>query len=112
MRPLPATPEALIEELFAIFPEYRAAYDGSIHDDTPTYHSVLLAFTPFFGGQSASFSERQLRAFGEVVNKAVAAGGSLENAFGTCLLEHLHQIRASKILRPHLSKMARERTHA
>jgi hypothetical protein len=112
MRILPQTPEALLEELFTIFPEYRAAYDGPIHDETSTYHSVLMAFTPFFGGRSASLPESQLRAFGELVNTAVAAGGLLENAFGTCLLEHLHQIQASKILRPHLSKAARERTHA
>src|SRR6185369_1329702 len=97
---------------FSIFPEYRATYDGPIHDDTPTYHSVLMAITPFFGGQITTFSERQLRDFSGLVNAAVASGGSLENAFGTCLLEHLHQIRASKILRPYLSKPARERTHA
>jgi hypothetical protein len=81
MRALPSTPAALLEELFVIFPEYRAAYDGPIHDGTPTFHSVLMAFTPFFGGQAASFSERQLRAFGQLVNDAVAASGSLENAF-------------------------------
>jgi hypothetical protein len=112
MRVLPVTPEELLEELFTIFPEYRVAYDGPIHDDTPTFHSVLMAFTPFFGGRLASFSERQLRAFGELVSAAVTAGGSLENAFSTCLLEHLHQIRASQVLRPYLSELARERTHA
>jgi hypothetical protein len=112
MRAAPPTPEALIEDLFAIFPEYRADHDAVIHDDTPTYHSVLMAFTPFFGRRSASFSDQQLRAFGELVNVGVAAGGSLENAFGTCFLEHLYQIRASQVLRPYLSKLARERTHA
>ena len=111
MRALPPTSEALLEELFTIFPEYRADH-RPIHDDTPTYHSVLMAFTLFFGGQTASFSERQLRSFGELVSAAVAAGGSLENAFATCLLEHLHQIRASQVLRPYLSELARERTHA
>ncbi len=111
MRVLPSAPEALLEELFAIFPEYRAEH-RPIHDDTPTYHSVLMAFAPYFGSRSASFSERQFRSFGELVSAAVAAGGSLENAFGTCLLEHLHRIQASKILRPYLSELARERTHA
>ena len=106
-----STPEALLEELFTIFPEYRAGH-RPIHDDTPTYHSILIAFTPFFGDRSASFSKRQLRSFGELVSAAVSAGGSLENAFGTCLLEHLHQIRASQVLRPYLSDLARERIHA
>jgi hypothetical protein len=112
MRTLPATPEELLEELFTTFPQYRAAYDGPIHDETPTFHSVLIAFTPFFGGQIASLSEQQLRAFGELVSAAVADGGSLENAFGACLLEHLHQIRALRSFRPYLSASARERTHA
>ena len=112
MSTLPQSPEQLLEELFAIFPEYRARYGSPIHDDTPTYHSVLLAFTSFFGAESASFSEAQLRSFGALVSGAVAAGGSLDNAFGTCLLEHLHQIRATRVLRPYLSELARERTHA
>jgi hypothetical protein len=112
VRTLPQSPEQLLEELFEIFPQYRAHYPGPIHDESPTFHSVLMAFTPFFGGERESFSESQLRSFGTLINAAVAAGGSLENAFGTCLLEHLHQIRASKTLRPYLSELARERTHA
>jgi hypothetical protein len=109
---LPQTPGQLLEGLFAIFPQYRAGYRGPIHDDAPTYHSVLLAFTPFFGAQLASFSEAQLRAFGELVSTAVAQDGPLENAFGTCLLEHLHQIGAERAFRPYLSKIARKKTHA
>jgi hypothetical protein len=112
MRTLPTTPEKLLEELFTIFPQYRTAYDGPIHDDTPTFHSVLMAFTPFFGSQIASFSERQLRTFGELVSTAVATGGSLENAFGTCLLEHLHQTRVLRTFSPYLNESARERTRA
>jgi hypothetical protein len=106
VRKLPVTPQALLEDLFTIFPQYRAAYNGPIHDDAPSFHSVLMAFTPFFGGQIASFSEGQLRGFGDLVSDAVAVGGSLENAFSTCLLEHLHQIRALQAFRPYL------RTHA
>ena len=112
MRTLPKTPEELLEELFIIFPQYRAAYGGPIHDETPTFHSVLMAFTPFFGAQIASLSERQLRAFGELVSAAVDVGGALESAFGTCLLEHLHQIGALRAFQPYLSECARERTHA
>ena len=111
MRDLPPTPEALLEKLFEIFPQLRTDYQP-IHDDTPTFHSVLIAFTGFFGAHSSTFSERQLRAFGDLVSAAVAAGGVLANAFETCLLEHLHQIRAWQVLRPHLSELARERSHA
>jgi hypothetical protein len=108
----PTTPAELLEQLFAIFPQYRTNFAGPIHDGEPTYHSVLLAFTSFFGAQVASFSEAQLRSFGELVNRAVEQDDLLENAFGTCLLEHLHQIKAWHALKPHLSKIAREKSRA
>jgi hypothetical protein len=109
---LPQSPDELLERLFAIFPQYRTAYAGPIHDDAPTFHSVLVGFTPFFGSSLSSFSERQLQSFGALVSAAVEAGGALENAFGTCLLEHLSQIRALRGFRPYLSKLAREKTKA
>ena len=112
MRTLPQSPEQLLEELFTIFPKYRAGYTGPIHDDMPSFHSVLIAFAPFFGAELASLSEVQLRSFGGLVSAAVEAGGSLENAFGTCILEHLHQIRALRVFRPYLSEMACEKTKA
>lgn len=112
-RTLPKTPEQLLEELFVIFPEFHAEVSRQTRNDPyQTYHSVLIDFTPFFGARLASFSEKQLRAFGELVSAAVAGGGLLENAFGTCLLEHLHQIRGERTFRPYLSKVARDKTRA
>lgn len=112
MSALPQNPAQLLEKLFAIFPEYRVAYAGTIHGDAPTFHSVLLCFTPFVGSAWTGFSDAQLRAFADLINAAVENGGSLENAFGACLLEHLHQIRALNSLRPYLSEIAREATKA
>jgi hypothetical protein len=111
MRTIPQSPEQLLAELFEIFPQLRTDY-RPIHDDAPTFHSVLIAFTGFFGAHSSTFSERQLREFGDLVSASLAAGGVIANAFETCLLEHLHQIRAWQVLRPHLSELARERSHA
>jgi hypothetical protein len=108
---LPRSPEQLLEELFRIFPEYRAELSGPIHDGL-AFHSVLMAFTPFFGKASGTFSEDQLKAFGSLVSAGVESGGPLENAFGTCLLEHLGQIRAWRAFRPYLSKVAREKAKA
>lgn len=105
---LPQSPEKLLEELIAIFPQYRSHYTAESDGDAPTYHSVLTQFTCFFGTQLASFSEEQLRSLGTLVSAAVAQPGPLENAFGTCMLEHLHQIAAWRALRPYLSKAARE----
>ena len=112
VRDLPKSPEELDTELERIFPGYSTSTYPPVHDDTPSFHSVLLGFAPYLGGRLDSFTPEQLREFGELVNAAVAGGGTLENAFGTCLLEHLHQIRASSVLRPHLSKLARSRMRA
>jgi hypothetical protein len=102
---LPQTPAALLEELFAIFPQYRTGYEkyGPLSDSSPTFHSILIEFTVFFGAELASFSEAQLRRFGALVSEAIEHGGKLENAFGTCLLEHLHQIGAKDRFSPYLS---------
>ena len=42
MRTLPQTPEQLLEELFTIFPAYRADNSIPTEDDAPTYHSILI----------------------------------------------------------------------
>ncbi len=114
MSALPQTPAALLEELFAIFPQYRSDYDkyGPLSDSPATFHSILIEFTVFFGAQLASFSEAQLSKFGALVSESVAHEGRLENAFDTCLLEHLHQIGAKDRFSPYLSKIAREKTYA
>jgi len=109
---LPRSPGQLLAQIFAIFPGYQDAYRGPIHDDAPTFHSTLIGFTGFFGGGLKGFSETQLRSFGALINQAVDAGGDLENAFSTCLLEHLRQIRAEKAMKPFLSKAARMRLRA
>ena len=104
---LPQSPEELLNRLFEIFPLYRANYNGPIHDKEPTFHSVIMAFVPFFGREANGLPEKQIRAFAGLINAAVEEGGVLDNAFTTCLLEHLRQIRANRVLRPHLSKLAR-----
>ncbi len=109
---LPQSPAELLEELYDIFPEYRGSYTGPTHDGDPSFHSVLVGFSTAFGRLASGASEGQLRAFAQLVNTAVEGGGDLENALGTCLLEHLHQIDALRELRPYLSKVARERTKA
>jgi len=107
--PLPQSPEELLERLFTIFPQYRERYNGPIHDDEPTFHSVLIGFGWF---PLATCSEAELRDFGTLASAAVEHGGALGNAFETCVLEHLHQRRAERALRPFLSRTARERTKA
>jgi len=116
LKTLPQSPKALLEELFAIFPKYRTDYDkyGPLYDDSiaaPTFHSILIEFTIFFGTESSSLSKTQLSDFGNLINEAVAQGGQFENAFDDCLLEHLHQIKAVQVLKPYLSDSARKKIY-
>jgi hypothetical protein len=109
---LPQSPQELLDRLFTIFPEYHASYAGPIHDDAPSFRSVLIAFASEFSRSLASSPPRQLRELGTLASAAVDAGGDLANAFGTCLLEHLHQIGAKRALWPYLSPAARAATKA
>jgi hypothetical protein len=77
-----------------------------------SFHAVLTDFIYFFGKNISAFNEGRLRNFGSLINDAVEAGGQLENAFGTCLLEHLSQIRGTKPLISYLSNEAKKRLHA
>jgi len=109
---LPQSPEELLVQLFTIFPEYRASYTGPIHDEAPSFHSVLIDFSTSFGWLAGASSEKQLFSFGQLVNAAVEAGGVLENAFVTCLLEHMHQTGVLPAFRPYFSKRSLEKTKA
>ncbi len=111
MTALPQSPEELLELLLAIFPEYRVARQP-LHDGPPTFHSVVIEFSTFFGGPTCSMSKDQLRSFGQLVSAAMEAGGPLENAFGTCLLEHAGQTGVWNALAPFLSKTAVEKSRA
>lgn len=109
---LPESPVELVEVLFNIFPEYRLPPASPIQGEDPSFHSVLIDFCTDCGRLVNCASERQLSAFGHLINAVVEKGGDLENAFSTCVLEHLHQIGALQTLRPYLSKLACERTRA
>ena len=111
----PYSPEQLRDALVAIFPGFKEYWED---DDNPhlesgafTHHGLMIEFTSFFGKELATFSERQLKAFADVVNSAVGQPGALENAVATCFLEHLHQIHANKALNPFLSRQAKEKSH-
>jgi hypothetical protein len=116
-RQIPTSPMELLEALSAIYPEFQGEYDPAGYYGRSSFHSILTGFCCFFGAVSQSSSPKQLRALGQLISAAVTAPdashpSSLGNAFGTCLLEHLHQIRARRALMPYLSKDAREHANA
>jgi len=95
--------------LVKTFPDYL--FEETV-GETPTLHGIMIDFCTYFGSNNSSFSEKQIKEFAQLVNAAVDAGGDLENAFGTCFLEHLGQIKAKKPLNGFLSKASKERLHA
>lgn len=113
----PRTPSELRDLLYKIFPVYRTHWEDSDNpfiseDGTFNFHGVMIDFTEYFARSLDALSEKQLRELGGLIDAAVAEDGPLENAVSTCLLEHLHQIKASKVLGPFLSPIAKEKSHA
>jgi hypothetical protein len=96
----------LINDLISIFPEFGPirAEDNDDEFSSSSLHSVYQSFLSFL----ASFqpTDKQWQLVADHLSEAVAAGGAQENATDTCILEHLHQVRLDKILRPLLSKKA------
>ena len=97
----------LIRDLVQIFPEFASYWAEDNEDEevrSSSLHSVYMSFLPFLG--TVQPTQKQWRLLADHLSKAVASGGAQENAADTCVLEHLHQVRLNKILRPLLSKEA------
>jgi hypothetical protein len=115
MRTLPNSPAELQAFLVGVFPSFAADVEA---DEWPpefgelTFHRVMFEFAPFFAKEVDSFSAKQLAAFGQFLQLVEATEGSLENAVSTCFLEHAHQLKVNKKLRPWLGKARRKRPDA
>lgn len=102
---------ALLDALVDIFPDYR--FERDEYDIAPVnFHAVMADFIYFFGKNNESLNEKQLRDFGSLINRIIELGGELENAFATCFLEHLRQLRIDKPLSSYLSREAKSRLWA
>ena len=77
-----------------------------------THHRVMQEFLMYFSKNHSSFTERQLRRFGDWVSKAVSVDSDLENAVSTCFLEHMRQVKINRMLAPYLSPVAKVKSHA
>jgi hypothetical protein len=98
----------LLAELCEIFPEFAAYWEEDNELDefrSTSLHSVYMSLLPFLS--QISPNQKQWQRFADHLNNAVASGGDQENAADTCVLEHLHQVKLNRILRPLLSKKAK-----
>jgi hypothetical protein len=108
------TPAELLAALLEIYPSFKedwAAETGVSNgywDDTLTFQRIVMTFCQYFGVAAPKATPHQLLATAKLVNDGVDAGGDLEIAMSTGLLEHLHQIEATKYLLPHLTERARQ----
>ena len=108
----PPEPIQLLRSLKGIFPQFGdeevvADLQGAFGTGL---HCVMRHFTDYFSETHSQSTERQLSALGRLLDDAVTVDDNLENAVATCLLEHLRQINAYKLLSPYLSQRAKEKT--
>jgi hypothetical protein len=98
----------LLSELIQIFPQFHSHWEQDNEDEefrSDSLHSVYMSLLPVVS--SFNPTPNQWRLFADHLSAAVAAGGDRENAADTCVLEHLHQVGLSSVLRPLLSNEAR-----
>lgn len=105
-------PEHVLAHLESLFPGFVAWRGDGWCDGRPTHHQIMMEFLPYFSAHHATFSAEQIKAFGDWVNDAVSVDGVLENAVATCFLEHMHQVRVNRVLWPHLSQPAKDKSRA
>lgn len=104
------TPRDLVAALIGLFPAFRDEWDeGEAYGDIGQYsfHTVFMELAPDCSQYLVEAPPRTVEAFCSLINDLVAAGGTMENAVSTCLLEHASQIGIRKVLKPHLSLAAR-----
>lgn len=102
------TQSVLLNDLVGIFPEFSDYWRAEIGEDefpSSSLHAVYMSFLPFLAHTNPTPKQWQLIA--DHFSEAVAVGGDRENAVATCVLEHLHQVRLNRLLRPLLSQEAR-----
>jgi hypothetical protein len=105
---LPHSPDELLQRLFAIFPDFRAHYEGPLYDEPLGYDSVLTAFTSDFGVQFRRSTASQFRDFAALLDHAVAGGGELGRAFSVCFLQHIREVDVDRTFLPYLPSAVHE----
>lgn len=106
------TPSQLVDELTKLFPSFAKEWDGGeshgYDGQNFSFHSVFMELAPYCAEYLNEATSRQREAFCDLLNSMVEKGGDQENAVSTCLLEHASQVQIRKLIKPCLSKKARQ----
>lgn len=100
--------DQLVYDLSQALPAFAAYWAEDNEDEefrSTSLHSVYMSFLPLLA--TSHLTEEQWKHIANLFSREVAAGGDRENAVDTCVLEHLHQVKLNKILRPLLSPQAK-----
>jgi hypothetical protein len=101
-----ASPLELHATVCELFPAFSQKFEPDEAIDT--YHHIVRSLAPRLASYLEGESDRKTRAFCDIVNEMVEAGGDQRNAIATCLLEHASQIGCGKLLKPYLSVTAKQ----
>lgn len=108
---VPETAEGLLAILTAIYPSFQPlAEDDPFLEaagDGLAYHAVMREFAVFFGREAITSTPDQLQRLTALLVQGCEAGGKLENAISTCLMEHTRQLGVERTLRPWLAQARR-----
>lgn len=90
------TPTGLLAALQGIFPDFG---DGELAErilaEDATVHTVMFEFAGSF--RAGSQSSSQLNRLASLLTLCITETDALENAVGTCFLEHLRQIDRERV---------------
>ena len=108
------TPQALLDRLVALFPDFRAYWvdpgnSPRDEDGSFTLHGVFVEFTGFFRDRHAALPADRIAALGAFVSECMAPAddGPLDNAAATCFVENIAGEPCDRELSPHLTGEAR-----
>ena len=94
--------KGLLAALGSIFPEFGdEELIREIEAGEASLHAIMREFAYSF--RAATSTRAQLIDLASLVGQATAETDTLENAVGTCFLEHLHQIDRQGMLWEYLS---------
>lgn len=105
------TPLGLMSALRDLFPDFGdEELEQEVQAGEASLHTVMREFLTSF--RPAEREEKQLNRLASLVSQCVSMTDDLENAVGTCFLEHLRQVDKGRAFWKYLSPEVKEYVRA